>query len=309
MKRVLLLGATGMLGSAVYKVLREKYDLTITARDTVKLSLLGSQYVSFDKTVRISRAEKKTTSPKIQEFDVATMMKEYEAKRGSAYFDEFIGNVGDVDYVINAIGVTIPFSLINPALTFFVNTAFPHILARQYGPRLIHITTDCVYSGIDGRAPYNEYSQPSPSDIYGLSKSLGEPTDCLTIRTSIVGPELSSGTPSGLLGWFLSAAKPGATLNGFTDHLWNGITTRQFGFICDKIISRSNPPFEPRGLYHVFSNPVSKYEMLMAFKERYNRDCEIKPTAGKPVVRTLSTNRWLNRSLDIPSFDQMIKEM
>jgi dTDP-4-dehydrorhamnose reductase len=299
--KVLLLGATGMLGSAVYNVLRDKYDLTITARDKDKLNLLGSftTYASLD-----GIGEWQKDSYRFLEFDAEKMMADYTAKKGSAYFSEFVKIVGDVDYVINAVGVTIPFSLKNPALTFFVNSALPHILARQYGPRLIHITTDCVYSGTDGKAPYDENSALSPVDIYGLSKSLGEPKDCLTIRTSIIGLELSGNT--GLLGWFLSTAAPTATLNGFTDHFWNGITTHQFGVVCDKIMSAGRLD---HGLFHVFANPVSKYEMLLAFKERFNRQCEIKPASGNPVVRTLGTVYGLNDWLEIPTFQKMIEEI
>jgi len=294
MKKVLLLGATGMLGSAVYNVLREKHNLVITARDPEKLHLLNN-----GPACRFAHR-----------FDVEKMMADYETKQGSVYFDKFVEDVGEVDYVINAIGVTIPFSLKNIGLTFFVNSIFPHLLARRYGShgshgtRLIHITTDCVYSGTDGGAPYDEDSPLSPNDIYGLSKSMGEPKNCLTIRTSIIGPELSGHT--GLLGWFLTNAKPGAVLNGFTDHLWNGITTHQFGLVCDKVISHS---WTSPALAHVFTEPVTKYEMLMAFREKYNRDCEIKPMSGKPVVRTLATNQNFNSWLKIPSFKQMIEEM
>jgi len=296
MKKVLLLGATGMLGSAVYRVLRDKYDLTITARDTHKLGLLGS-HLTHDRDLGIGVAYR------FAEFDAEKMMADYAAKQGSVYFDKFVEDVGDVSYVINAIGVTIPFSLKNTGLTFFVNSVFPHLLANRYGCRLIHITTDCVYSGTDGKAPYDEDSPLSPNDIYGLSKSMGEPKNCLTIRTSIIGPELSGHT--GLLGWFLTNAKPGAVLNGFTDHLWNGITTHQFGLVCE-IISHS---WDSPTLAHVFTEPVTKYEMLLAFREKYNLDCEIKPVSGKPVVRTLATTKSVNTWLKIPSFKQMIEEM
>jgi len=304
MKRVLLLGATGMLGSAVYNVLRDKYDLTITARDVDKLFLLTKPLLHSSEGVAYLKNPSRTAA-----FDAEQMMADYTAKKGSAYFSDFVKRIGEVDYVINAIGVTIPFALKNPGLTFFVNSALPHILAREFGPRLIHITTDCVYSGTDGSAPYNEYSPFSPMDIYGLSKNLGEPKTCLTIRTSIIGEELSGHT--GLLGWFLSNAKPGAVLNGFTDHLWNGLTTKQFGLVCDRIMDGplTLPAPYRTGLYHVFTNPVTKFEMLQAFQKRFGTQAEIKPASGNPVIRTMSTAYALNDWLKIPSFDQMIEEM
>jgi len=283
MKKVLLLGATGMLGSEVYRTLRDKYDITVTARDKSKLSLLGS-------------------TGKSLEFDAEKMMADYAVKKNE-YFSEFVKQAGDVDYVINAVGVIIPFAMQNPALTFFVNSALPHILARQYGPRLIHTTTDCVYS--DGKAPYNESSECSPTDIYGLSKSLGEPENCLTIRTSIVGPELSG--HASLLGWFLNAAKVGTPISGYTNRMWNGITTHQFGIVYDKVMSKGEPM---TGLYHVFTNPVSKYETLLAFQSRFKVNCSITPVVAQPAVdRRLSTLYSFNSWLKIPTFQKMVEEM
>lgn len=283
MKKVLLLGATGMLGSEVYRTLRDKYDITITARDKSKLSLLGS-------------------TGKFLEFDAEKMMADYAVKKNE-YLSEFVKQAGDVDYVINAVGVIIPFAMHNPALTFFVNSALPHILARQYGHRLIHTTTDCVYS--DNKAPYDENSECSPADIYGLSKSLGEPKNCLTIRTSIVGPELSG--QASLLGWFLNAAKFGKPISGYTNHLWNGITTHQFGLVYDKIMSNGHPV---TGLYHMFTNPISKHETLLAFQDRFQVKCTITPVEAQPAVdRRLSTIYDFNNWLKIPTFQKMVQEM
>lgn len=153
MKRVLLLGATGMLGSAVYGVLRDKYRLVLGVRDEGKVALLDRAYGG-------------TSKHTIVRFDAAGMYQDYAAKKGfpGEYLTEFLRRVGEIDRVINAIGVTIPFALRDPAMTFFVNGALPHLLARTFGERLIHITTDCVY---DGRAgfPYDETSQKSPNDL------------------------------------------------------------------------------------------------------------------------------------------------
>ena len=258
--RVLLLGANGMLGHAVKDVLSPAHDvLPITRGD----------------------------------FDVSRMPSDVN------YFPRFADSVGEVDYVINAIGVTIPFAKQDPAMTFFVNGAFPHLLANHYGEKLIHITTDCVYSGNDGGAPYTELSPKTPNDIYGFSKTLGEPTNCITLRTSIVGPG-----HTGLLHWFLQQK----FCMGYTNHIWNGVTTKQFGKICDKIMR--DCPWGWRGVHHVFSNSVTKYDMLCAFKKRFGTDCEITPTET-PVScnRELSTIYYLNDWLEIPPFQQMIDEM
>ena len=290
--KVLLLGATGMLGSAVYDGLKDRYSLIVTARTKEKIALLDKAYGYVHKH-------------RVVEFDATNMYENFAAKKGapSAYYSQFLAEVGDVDFVINAIGITIPSALDNAALTFFVNGALPHILARTFGSKLIHITTDCVYSGKEG-FPYDENSPKTPPDIYGLAKSLGEPTTCLTLRTSIIGRELEGFT--GLLEWFLQ--QNGKTIKGFTHHFWSGVTTHEFGHVCDRIMS-DRKRFPDTGLCHVFSNSVSKYEMLCAFKEKFNINCEIVPDDANKINRTLSTIYDLNAKLAIPSFADMLAKM
>ena len=291
MKRVLLLGATGMLGGAIYSVLHKKYDLILGVRNAEKVKLLRKTYggMVFD------------TVP----FDAQLLHHDYATWRGhrSEYLKAFLEKVGQVDHVINALGITIPFSLRDPALTYFINGAFPHILARIFEEKLIHITTDCVYSGKED-FPYDEVSPKSPNDLYGLSKSLGEPANCLTIRTSIIGRELSGFT--GLLEWFLQ--QEGKTLTGFSEHYWNGITARQFGKICAQILETPDS-FPRHGVFHVFSSVVSKYEMLLAFQKKYKLPCTINADHENKLNRTLSTVKVLNELLRVPSFVEMLDEL
>jgi dTDP-4-dehydrorhamnose reductase len=289
MKRVLVLGATGMLGSAVYAVLKGKYRLVLAVRNPDKVNLL-------------ERAHGGTRRHQVVPFDAAAIYQDCVTKQGypGPYFTEFLRQIGEIDHAINAVGVTIPFALRDPSLTFFVNGSLPHMLAAAWGERLIHITTDCVYSGTDGY-PYDEHSPKSPSDIYGHSKSLGEPTECLTIRTSIIGRELDGF--GGLLEWFLQ--QEGKTVTGFAEHYWNGITTKQFGELCDCIMD-SRDRFPQRGLYHVFSTPVSKYEMLLAFQHKYRVRCTIQPENEKKMNRILSTRKELNAMLKVPPFEEML---
>ncbi len=291
-KKVLLLGSTGMLGSAVYGVLHKDYDLVITARSDDKFSLLDSAYGGVSEHRKVL-------------LDAGLVYQDFLSKKGypGDYFLDFINKVGEVDFVINAIGITIPFSMEDQTLTFFINGALPHLLAREFGSRLIHITTDCVYDGKSG-FPYNEDSQKTPIDIYGLSKSLGEPTNCLTIRTSIIGRELEGFT--GLLEWFLQ--QDGKTINGFSEHYWNGITTKEFGKICDKIMS--DPDKYPKmGLYHIFSSTVSKYEMLVKFQRKYGVNCVVNKESENRLNRTLSTTNKFNDLLGVSSFDEMIDDL
>lgn len=289
MKRVLLLGATGMLGSAVYGVLHKKYDLLLGVRNPDKVALLERAYGG-------------TARHRVLPFEACLLYQDYCARKGfpGEYMTECLRRVGDVDHVINAIGVTIPFSLRDPALTFFINAGLPHLLASAFGGKLIHITTDCVYDGKDG-FPYDENSPKSPVDIYGLSKSLGEPANCLTIRTSIIGRELDGKT--GLLEWFLQ--QEGKTISGFAEHYWNGITTQQFGKLCDRIME-SPHSFPPHGVYHVFSTVVSKYEMLTAFQHKYRMRCTVRADNSNKLNRTMTTKKELNEMLRVPSFAEML---
>ena len=281
-----------MLGSAVYGVLKDKYDLALTVRNKDKIKLLEEAYGG-------------TSNHKVYEFDAEKVYNDFVSKKGNPgeYLSSFLNDVGEVDYVINSIGITIPFAMENAALTFFINGALPHILANIFGDRLIHITTDCVYNGKEG-FPYDENSLKTPVDIYGLSKSLGEPQNCLTIRTSIIGKELESFT--GLLEWFLH--QPNKEVNGFTEHYWNGVTTKQFGKICDQIMS-DRGRYPKTGVYHVFSTTVSKYEMLQKFKKKYNLDVQVNEEKENKLNRSLSTVKNLNELLEVHSFDEMISDL
>jgi dTDP-4-dehydrorhamnose reductase len=284
MKKILLLGATGMLGNAVYKVLKDKHKLILGIRNRDKLKLLEASHGD-------------TNNHEIFEFDAGKIFDSFKSKKGYAGAD-----LPEADYVINAVGVTVPGSAANPELALFLNGTLPHILARRYGHKLINITTDCAYDGKTGS--YHENSPKSPVDVYGLSKTVGEPADCLNLRTSLIGRELEGAT--GLLEWFLS--QKGRRINGYANQIWSGITTTQYGKICDQIISdREN--FPKTGTYHIFGESISKHEMLCRFKAKYNLDCEIIPVEEPRVNRSLSTIYDLNAKLNIPSFDEMLKEL
>src|SRR3989344_5874609 len=282
MKKVLILGATGMLGSAVYGVLKDRYDLTLTVHSKDKLALLEN---AFGKNTHY-----------VIEFDAQKIQAD------PSYFDNFALETGGVDYIINTIGITAPFAEKNPALTFFVNGNLPNILSKAFGPRLIHITTDGVYDG--KRGPYDERSPKSPVGIYAESKSRGEPEDSLTLRTSIIGRELEGHTS--LIEWFLH--QEGKTIQGFAEHYWNGVTAKEFGNVCDRIMS-SPGKYPVSGIYHIFSDTVSKYDILVALKEKFNVRCFIVPEHEHICNRTLSTIYDFNKELGIPSFKEMLARL
>jgi len=295
MKKVAIFAPTGMLGSMVYSQLKDQYQLVLIYRGQEKLALLDKVYKGVNKH-------------QLVRFDLADLYQDYLlgfAKEEVSPKTKFLfEQIGGVDAVINCAGMIKQKGSPDPGLMLFLNGALPHILSRQYGEKLIHITTDCAFSGIAG-APYDENSPKSPNDLYGLSKSLGEPSaTSLVLRTSIVGPELDSGVS--LLGWFLQQA--GKTAKGYTTHLWNGVTTKEFAKACRKIID-SPSDFSKTGLYHVFGSDVNKYEMLEVFKKKYQVDVNIEKADPPAVDRRLRTIYDVCKKLEIPSFEKMVEEL
>jgi dTDP-4-dehydrorhamnose reductase len=198
-----------------------------------------------------------------------------------------------------------------------VNALFPNRLARvaaRGGARVVQIATDCVYSGAQGR--YTEGAPHDALDVYGKSKSLGEPfvTGTHQLRCSIIGPE-----PKGfvsLLEWFLGRPR-NAEVSGFTNHQWNGVTTFHYARLCQGIISAGLSL--PRAQHVVPTGTLSKSEMLSSFARVYDRgDIVIKPVEAKTVIdRTLETdNAVVNAQIwkaagyeKPPTVPQMIEEM
>jgi len=291
-KKVVIIAPTGMLGSGVYNVLKDKYDLILI-------------YRSEDKIKKLDEIYGKVNSHQLIKCDIREIYNDYLSgiKSEDSKLNKLFKGIGEIDAIINCAGIINVYAAKDPSFTFFLNGAFPHLLSEYYKEKLIQITTDCAFNGIEGY-PYNENSLKTPVDIYGLSKILGEPKDkSLILRTSIIGPEISEHVS--LLDWFRQ--QEGKTIKGFANHFWNGITTKQFGKICDEIIS--NPEQYPKtGLYHIFSTTVSKYEMLLKFKEKYDIDCKIEKDKEQKINRTLNTIYDLNNKLNIPSFGEMIEE-
>ena len=282
MKKVLILGATGMLGSALYDVLQHTHSLTLAVRNKEKINLLEEKCGG-------------TKKHRVIEID-ALQCSEKD------YYARFLRDVGTVDYVINGIGVAAPFAQNNPEHAYFINGELPHILAATFGPSMIHIATNGVYDGKKGQ--YDETSPKSPVGVYAESKSRGEPTTCLTLRTSIIGRELEGATS--LLEWFLH--QNSASVTGYRKHLWNGITAREFARVCDRIMS--DPlRFPTAGIYHIFSTTVSKYDMLVAFRDLFEVNCEVVPDDTNARDQTLATIHRLNDDLNMPSFVEMMRDL
>lgn len=216
---------------------------------------------------------------------IAPKRSEYQAPDS---LDQF--NLSRDDYVINCIGA-IPQKGYRPNEMVKLNSHFPHLLAQE-GRRVIQIATDCTFSG--SRGDYTEADTRDATDDYGLSKINGEPESFMNIRTSIVGPELTSNKS---LFEFVRNQPKGATLKGFTSHHWNGITTDAFAQVVRGVIDQG---LYMTGTQHLVpADKVSKYQLLKMFANKIGRsDLDIMPTITARIDRTLATIRpQLNAAL------------
>ncbi|MBD8137279.1 SDR family oxidoreductase [Bacillus sp. CFBP 13597] len=208
------------------------------------------------------------------------------------------------DIVINAVGILNDEARIRNTEAIYVNSLFPHKLANysyQYGFRLIHISTDCVFSGEKGN-----YTENDPQDglsIYAKTKSLGEVSGGknLTIRTSIIGPELKQ-EGIGLFHWFMNQK---GTVKGYEKVFWNGITTLELARMIEWSIRQ-----DIYGLVHLGAkNKISKYELLILFKKFFNKkDVEIeKCNIFNYDMSLLNTRVDFNYS--VPNHSKMLQEL
>jgi len=279
--RVIVLGSTGMLGSAVGKYFLEK---------------MGEENVILSYRQRGLSYGKYTFH--------------FDALFAAQSFDYLVNTLNFIythDVIINCIGLIKPMitpGSIRPAI--LINSLFPRELAtfctELRKAKLIHITTDCVFSGEEGL--YNEEDPHDCIDVYGKTKSLGEPSNCMCLRTSIIGEELHN--KLSLVEW--AKSQKGKKVKGFENHYWNGITTKQYAKVCEKIIKEE---LYEEGLFHVFSPKlVNKYELLYMINDRFDLQLEIeRHEALPPIDRTLSTVKKLNKKLEIPPIEEQIQEM
>ncbi|MBN2439761.1 MAG: SDR family oxidoreductase [Spirochaetales bacterium] len=267
MQNILVLGASGMLGSMVFHYLSQNKNFSVYG------------------TVRNRHYIKKN----IVLFD-AGKVNDLEMDR----FAEL-----KIDYIINCIGITKPFCKDNDPEGVYnainINASFPWKLADfclQHDINIIQIATDCVYSGKEGG--YTEQSPHDPLDVYGKTKSLGEVfrKSTLNIRSSIIGPE-PHGCSHYLLEWFLQTPD-NTEVNGFEHHEWNGVMTLQFAQLCEKIIESDffSRLLEVSPVHHFIPNSlVTKYELLQILKRVFKKNIIINKV-NKPeqkVLRTLNT--------------------
>jgi dTDP-4-dehydrorhamnose reductase len=261
--KVLVLGVTGMLGNAMYRVLSEDSGLVVygTAR-----SESARQYFSNEQSNRL-----------IIGVDVENN-------------DFLVRSFATVrpDVVINCVGLVKQLADANdPLQAVPINTLLPHRLAalcQATGARLVHISTDCVFSGSKGN--YLESDFPDAYDLYGRSKLLGEVDypHAITLRTSIIGHELTG--QRSLVGWFLAQQK---SVKGFTKAVFSGLSTVELARVIRDVVL---PRPELRGLYHVAAKPINKFDLLNLVATAYGKAIEIIPDESLVIDRSLNADRF-----------------
>lgn len=273
--RVLILGGTGMLGHKLAQVFSSAVETYATVRD------------------------------KIPPIENARFITDVDARN-----EQLIKGVLKAirpDVLINAIGLVkqLPNSK-DVVKSLEINSIFPHKMAeiaQEIGARFITVSTDCVFKGDKGN--YSEEDLPDADDIYGKSKYLGEViTDtALTIRTSIIGRELVGN--KGLVEWFLS--QKGKRIRGYTKAVFSGLSTLTLSEIMMRIVT-DYPDLN--GLYHIASQPISKYTLLSMLKSKLNFPIEIEPDDEIVVDRSLNASRFKDMAgIEIDDWDPMLDKM
>jgi dTDP-4-dehydrorhamnose reductase len=261
--KVLVIGASGMIGSTVLRVLSENSDWEVfgTVRD-----INVKRFFSAEIGARL------VAGIDVEHPDLLVKV-----------LDQISPNV-----VVNCAGLTKHKPEADaPLASISINTLMPHRLARLcklVGARLIHISTDCVFSGEKGG--YIEADFADARDVYGKSKALGEVLypHTITLRTSTIGHELQS--QYGLLEWFL--AQQGCC-NGYTRAIFSGLPTVVFAQVIRDVVI---PNKQLSGLYHVAANPIDKYELLKLIAEIYGKTIDIVPDDKLAIDRSLNAKQF-----------------
>jgi len=278
--KILILGGDGMLGHQLLKSLRSRHDARVTLRQRL------SAY---------------------KDFNLFSAENAYEGMEVGSV-DGLIEVLGEFrpEAVVNAVGIVKQRSTAKESVpSLEINSLFPHRLAglcKAAGVRMVHMSTDCVFSGKKGRNQEADLSDAE--DLYGRTKYLGEVYDshCVTLRTSIIGKELSR--KQGLLEWFLSQT---GSVQGFKNAIFSGFTTLELSRIIEKILTE-HP--EKGGLYHVSSDPISKFDLLTLIKRKMGLRIDIIPAEEPRLDRSLDSTRFRREFHYTPlTWEEMIEEL
>ena len=268
--RILILGSSGLIGHQVYNYLKDNSDFS--------LSNISYRRKLNNETILL------------------------DARNEPNFLDQ-IKRI-QPNYIVNCIGVLISGSKQDSESAMFLNAHLPHKLAKlanNINAKLIHISTDCVFSG-NKKSPYLETDERDGDGVYAKTKVLGEVTseNHLTIRTSVVGPEIRNDSES-LFHWFMNQTN---SIKGYTKAIWSGVTTIEIAKAVKWSIDN-----EITGLYHVTNNhSISKNNLLQLFKKYTHKDIEIIPIDGNETNKSFIDTRKLI-DYEIPSYKQMISDL
>ena len=279
--RILILGGDGMLGHQTFRHFKKRHDVHVTVR-------LGHEVYESHRL-----------------FEQGTVFYGIDARQ----MDALLQVIADFrpEAVVNTIGIVKQRSDAKEVIpSLEINSLLPHRIAlacRTVGARLVHLSTDCVFSGRKGN--YCETDCSDADDLYGRTKFLGEVSGshCLTLRTSMIGPELSRKT--GLLEWFL--AQRGQTVKGFTKAIFTGFPTTELARIVEQVLM-DVPTIH--GVYQVAARPISKYDLLTLIRDRLQLPITIERDSTFECDRSLDATRF-HRDTDYspPPWGVMIDDM
>ena len=282
--KILILGGSGMVGHRLAKKLSNQYELFSLLRKRPDLD--SNQF--FEKVL-----------PKNQCIFIDDI-NEYE-------------NLNNIvkkilpDIIINCIGVIKQRDKVENVLNMRrINSLLPHVLnqiCNKNKIKLIHLSTDCVFSGTKGN--YQESDNPDPIDEYGKSKLLGEikKGNALTIRTSFIGPELFN--KKSLFEWVKS--QKNGEIDGFTNAIYSGLTTLAFSEIIENIIDKHQ---NLNGIWHISSNPISKFDLIEMINQKFNLKIKINRNSSFRCDRSLNSSKFQEETkIQIPSWRAMIDNL
>ena len=269
-EKVLILGSSGLIGHQVYEYLIKS--------SVYELYNISHQNKTQDDTILINARDESS----------------------------FIANIIKIrpTIIVNCIGVLINESNINIENAIFLNSYLPHKIAKladRINAKFIHLSTDCVFSGIK-KEPYIETDQKDGIDNYAKTKGLGEVINDnhLTIRTSVVGPEIRQNGGE-LFHWFMAQS---GSINGFTGAIWSGVTTIELAKAVKWAIENNIT-----GLYHLTNNSsISKFELLKLFQKYTKKNILINPSNEVNLDKSFKDTRMLI-NYKIPSYEEMVNQM
>lgn len=268
--KLAIFGSTGMLGHKLFHYFEKKHEVCELSRDAG--------------------------------FNVSSEAK--DLKEISDYLSK-----NKFDFVFNCVGVIKQIDASKDAIASIeINSLWPHQLARlcaNSGAKLVHFSTDCVFSGSKGN--YSELDSADAHDIYGRSKLLGEIAydHCLTLRTSIIGHELKR--HASLIDWFLAQE---SSCKGYTKAIYSGFPTIVLAKILDEKILPAMMAGGLSGVWNLSSDPIDKYDLLCRVAKRYGKNIDITPVSEPRINRSLNSDALRNKLGFIPqTWDEMVDTM